>query len=48
MRFFKESLHYNLDETCPVTTVYEQFDYEILSRYPFLYGSGSSELVRST
>jgi hypothetical protein len=32
VRFFKESLHYNLDETCPVTTVYEQFDYEILSR----------------
>ena len=31
--FFKEILKYEVDETCPVDTVYEQFDYEILSRF---------------
>ena len=32
-KFFKEVLKYEIDETCPYDTVYEQFDYEILSRY---------------
>ncbi len=32
VQFFKESLQYSIDETCPINTVYEQFDYEILSR----------------
>jgi len=31
--FFKKCLKYDIDETCPYNTVYEQFDYEILSRY---------------
>ena len=31
--FFKNVLKYEIDETCPYDTVYEQFDYEILSRY---------------
>ena len=31
--FFKDVLKYEIDETCPYDTVYEQFDYEILSRY---------------
>ena len=31
-KFFKEVLKYEIDETCPYDTVYEQFDYEILSR----------------
>ena len=35
-KFFKEVLKYEIDETCPYDTVYEQFDYEILSRY-FLF-----------
>jgi len=30
--FFKEGLKYSLDETTPVDTIQEQFDYEILSR----------------
>ena len=30
--FFKNVLKYEIDETCPYDTVYEQFDYEILSR----------------
>ena len=30
--FFKKSLKYDVDETCPYNTIYEQFDYEILSR----------------
>ena len=38
-KFFKEVLRYEIDETCPYDTVYEQFDYEILSRY--LYFSSS-------
>jgi len=32
-KFFKEVLKYEIDETCPYDTVYEQFDYEILSRF---------------
>ena len=32
-KFFKDVLKYEVDETCPYDTVYEQFDYEILSRY---------------
>merc|ERR1711992_371342 len=32
-KFFKEVLKYDIDETCPYDTVYEQFDYEILSRF---------------
>ena len=35
--FFKDVLKYEIDETCPYDTVYEQFDYEILSRYNTLY-----------
>lgn len=31
--FFKNCLKYEIDETCPYNTIYEQFDYEILSRY---------------
>jgi len=31
-KFFKEVLKYEIDETCPIDTVHEQFDYEILSR----------------
>ena len=31
-KFFKETLKYEKDETCPIDTVHEQFDYEILSR----------------
>ena len=34
--FFKNVLKYEIDETCPYDTVYEQFDYEILSRYTIL------------
>jgi ribosomal protein S18 acetylase RimI-like enzyme len=33
VRFFKECLRYDIDETCPYNTIYEQFDYEILSRF---------------
>jgi len=33
VKFFKECLRFEIDETCPYNTVYEQFDYEILSRY---------------
>merc|ERR1719190_145448 len=32
-KFFKEVLKFEIDETCPYDTVYEQFDYEILSRF---------------
>merc|ERR1712203_562104 len=32
-KFFKDVLKYEVDETCPYDTVYEQFDYEILSRF---------------
>ena len=32
-KFFKDVLKYEIDETCPYDTVYEQFDYEILSRF---------------
>ena len=35
--FFKDVLKYEIDETCPYDTVYEQFDYEILSRYQTWY-----------
>ena len=35
--FFKDVLKYEIDETCPYDTVYEQFDYEILSRYHTWY-----------
>ena len=31
-KFFKDVLKYEIDETCPYDSVYEQFDYEILSR----------------
>ena len=31
-KFFKDVLKYDIDETCPYDSVYEQFDYEILSR----------------
>merc|ERR1712106_636916 len=30
--FFKEGLGYSVDETSPLDTIEEQFDYEILSR----------------
>merc|ERR1711902_319230 len=32
-KFFKDVLKYEIDETCPYDSVYEQFDYEILSRF---------------
>ena len=31
-KFFKDVLKYEIDETCPYDSVYEQFDYGILSR----------------
>lgn len=33
MKFFKNCLLYDIDETSPYNTIYEQFDYEILSRF---------------
>lgn len=32
-KFFKEALKYEIDETCPLDDVYEQFDYQILSKF---------------
>lgn len=32
-KFFKGALKYEIDETCPTDDVYEQFDYEILSKF---------------
>lgn len=32
-KFFKNVLRYEVDETSPYNTIYEQFDYEILSRF---------------
>lgn len=32
-KFFKEALKYEIDETCPVDDVYEQYDYQILSKF---------------
>ena len=32
-KFFKEKMKYDLDETCPVDDVYEQYDYQILSKF---------------
>jgi GNAT superfamily N-acetyltransferase len=32
-RFFKETMKFEIDETCPLDDVYEQFDYEILSKF---------------
>jgi len=32
-KFFKEALRYETDETCPIDDVYEQFDYQILSKF---------------
>ena len=46
--FFKNVLKYEIDETCPYDTVYEQFDYEILSRYTILYKSTHSIHIRIT
>ncbi len=31
--FFMDSLKYEVDETCPLDDVYEQFDYAILSKF---------------
>jgi len=31
--FFKECMKFEIDETCPIDDVYEQFDYEILSKF---------------
>jgi len=31
-KFFKDALKYGKDETCPKDTVYQQYDYEILSK----------------
>jgi len=31
-KFFKDTLKYGKDETCPKDTVYQQYDYEILSK----------------
>ena len=36
-KFFKDVLKYEIDETCPYDSVYEQFDYEILSRWVHLF-----------
>jgi len=33
LEFFKTGLKFEVDETSPYNTVYEQFDYEILSRF---------------
>jgi len=33
VEFFKKSLGFEIDETCPIDDVYEQFDYEILSKF---------------
>jgi len=32
-KFFKEALKYEIDETCPVDDVYEQYDYQIVSKF---------------
>lgn len=32
-KFFKGALKYEIDETCPTDDVYEQFDYEIISKF---------------
>merc|ERR1712038_928509 len=32
-KFFKGALKYEIDETCPIDDVYEQFDYQILSKF---------------
>jgi len=32
-KFFKEALKYEIDETCPTDDVYEQYDYQILSKF---------------
>jgi len=32
-KFFKEALKYEIDETCPVDDVYEQYDYQIISKF---------------
>lgn len=32
-KFFKNTLKYEIDETCPLDDVHEQFDYEILSKF---------------
>lgn len=32
-KFFKDALRYETDETCPIDDVYEQFDYQILSKF---------------
>ena len=31
--FFKNQMKFEIDETCPTDDVYEQFDYEILSKF---------------
>ena len=31
--FFKKHMKFEIDETCPIDDVYEQFDYEILSKF---------------
>ena len=31
--FFKKGLKFEVDETCPIDSIYEQFDYEIISRF---------------
>ena len=31
-KFFKSMMKFEIDETCPINDVYEQFDYEILSK----------------
>ena len=32
-KFFKDALKYEIDETCPVDDVYEQYDYQIISKF---------------
>jgi len=32
-KFFKTALKYEIDETCPIDDVYEQHDYEIVSKF---------------
>lgn len=32
-KFFKNTMKYEIDETCPIDDVVEQYDYEILSKF---------------
>lgn len=32
-KFFMDALKFEIDETCPIDDVYEQFDYQIISKF---------------